>query len=138
MIDVDAFTRRYGPLIATHCAIAGILHDRDIKQRPDAYERTIFLSSQSSKLSPSSIQPTTIPVLLSIFITTAYCPSENSKVSNKPVHIILISQILFFDANHTINKPSEVASNGTEMRITTLAKELCSEWICIDDVIGSS
>ena len=69
---------------------------------------------------------------------TAYCPSDNSKVSNKPIPIISTSPILFFDVNNTIHKPLEMAFNGTEMRITTLAKELFSECICIDDITGSS
>ena len=37
MNDVDALTRRFGLLIATHCYIAGMLHRRDITQQPIAY-----------------------------------------------------------------------------------------------------
>ena len=37
MMDVDALSRRLGPLIALHCSIANILHGVDIKNRPDEY-----------------------------------------------------------------------------------------------------
>ena len=36
--DLDALNRRFGPLIASHCCIAELLHRRDITQIPLAYE----------------------------------------------------------------------------------------------------
>ena len=36
--DVDALTRRFEPLISSHCCIAELLHRRDVARRPLAYE----------------------------------------------------------------------------------------------------
>ena len=43
MVDVDALTRRYGPLIAMHCMVATILRQRDFKLKPLAYDSSIFI-----------------------------------------------------------------------------------------------
>ena len=38
MMDVDALSGRFEPLIALHCSIANILHGVDIKNRLDTYD----------------------------------------------------------------------------------------------------
>ena len=38
MMDVGALSRRFGPLIAAHCAITYILHTVDIKNKPEVYD----------------------------------------------------------------------------------------------------
>ena len=58
MVDVDALSRRYRPLIFTHCMI-----DMDKDQRPTAYEIDTLLSSQSSKLAVPKITLTATPGL---------------------------------------------------------------------------
>ena len=45
MRDVDAITRRFGPMIARHMIIALILSARDKATRPDAYDANTFGSS---------------------------------------------------------------------------------------------
>ena len=127
MVDVDALSRRYGPLIATHCMIAGVLHCRDIKQRPEAYEKDRFISSQSSKLPTLNTQLTTTPILSSIFLMSTSYTGKDNKISNTSIPTISTSPILFFNASKAIDKPTEVAYNGTEMRITAIAKEIFSD-----------
>ena len=138
MVDVDALSRRYGPLIATHCSIAGVLHVRDIERRPEAYDKNCFLSSQSSKLSVTNTILTTTPILSSIFIMSTPSVTKNNTISSTPIPIISTSPILFFNTSKDSHSSIEVASNTTEMRIKAIAKEIFSEWICIDDIIGSS
>ena len=79
MVDVDALTRRFGPLIATHCTLASILHDRDKQQRPKTYDKDTFLSSHSSKLAEPTDPFTTTPVLSPIFITSASTDGKADK-----------------------------------------------------------
>ena len=50
MMDVDALSRRFEPLIALHCAIANILHVVDIKNRPDAYDEHAFIRDGQTKV----------------------------------------------------------------------------------------
>ena len=64
--------------------------------------------------------------------------SKNTITSNISIPTISTSPMLFFNASKAINSPTEVAYIGTEMRITAIAKEIFSDWICIDDTIGSS
>ena len=137
MVDVDALSRRYGPLIATHCTIAGILYRRDKDQRPSAYDKATFSSSQSSKLKSQTMPLTVTPILSSTFLTSSYTSSEEGDPEKENLASISTSPILFFSAADNINVPVAPVLYEPEARITTLAKDLFSEWICIDDAIGS-
>ena len=50
MMDVDALSRRFGPLIALHCSIANILHVVDVKNIPDAYDEHTFIRDGQIKV----------------------------------------------------------------------------------------
>ena len=50
MIDVDALSRRFRPIIAQHCAIANILHSVDLKNIPEAYDNRKFAYKGRSKI----------------------------------------------------------------------------------------
>ena len=52
MVDVDSPTRRFGPLTAYHCMIAGILQRRGESFLPTAYDSSSFHTRSSAKLSP--------------------------------------------------------------------------------------
>ena len=69
MVDVDALTRRYGPLVAMHCMVSTILHHRDIQHNPLAYEHSTFLASKTPKLTPSTCTPGPTPILYNGFVT---------------------------------------------------------------------
>ena len=51
MVDVDALTRRFGPLIAKHMVIAAYLRDKDKTSRPKAYENMDLDNTKNGKLS---------------------------------------------------------------------------------------
>ena len=63
VVNIDALTRRYGPLIAMHCMVSTILHQRDIQHNPLAYAHSTFLASKTVKLTPSTSRPDPIPIL---------------------------------------------------------------------------
>ena len=96
MVDVDALSRRYGPLIATHCTIAGILYRRDKDQRPSAYDKATFSSSQSSKLKSQTMPVTVTPILSSKILNSSYTQSEEGDLKEKNISSISTSPILFF------------------------------------------
>ena len=50
MIDVDALSKKVGPLIALHCGTAYVLHGIDVKNRPDAYDGKMFAHEGRTKL----------------------------------------------------------------------------------------
>ena len=137
MVDVDSISCWYGSLIATHCVIASILHQRDKSHRPKAYDKATFLSSHSSTLSPPETPITTTPVLSSIFITSAYVPSEvtNPAVGKYPT--MSTSPTLFTSATSNFDKSIILMSNNNEIHIPVVARELFSDWLCINDTISS-
>ena len=53
MADVDALSRRFGKLIATHLSIAAIMKTRDITNRPFAYDASTFESFSRLRKKPS-------------------------------------------------------------------------------------
>ena len=70
MVDVDALTRHFGSLIVTHCNISSLLHKRNRRFRPLAYERSTFIFNSTSRLTPpNNIYPTS-PILTSTFLTS--------------------------------------------------------------------
>ena len=62
MADVDALTRRFGPLIATHCCIADILHNRDKTLCPLAYDSETFTTSYVAHIPQPSISSTDLAI----------------------------------------------------------------------------
>lgn len=56
MVDVDALSRRFGRLVAQHCAIAHILHIVGIKNLPDAYDEQMFVHNGRTKIEKRMIE----------------------------------------------------------------------------------
>ena len=55
MIDVDALSRRFGPLIAQYCAIAYMLHSVYIGNRPHAYDHQMFTLHGKTKVKVADV-----------------------------------------------------------------------------------
>ena len=117
--------------------LAGILHDRDKRQRPNAYDKDTFISSHSSKLAEPSAPLNTTPVLSSIFLTSAYTIGKKDNCQQLKMPVISTSPILFLSAAGNTNTDFKWPTKEPEMRITTSTRQLISEWIFIDDVLGS-
>ena len=47
MADVDALSMLYGKLITSHVGVPYILKDRDLRQRPDAYNNKYFFACKN-------------------------------------------------------------------------------------------
>lgn len=120
MIDVDAFTWRFGPLIATHCTIAKILHDRDIAIRLLAYEVSTFLDSAASKLTPPLMTIPSIPVLSSTFIQNITIHEDIYQIDDCCLKITT-SHILFLAPNYNLSRYASTSHNTNEMRIAQVA-----------------
>ena len=86
MVDVDAFTRRFGSLIATHCKIAFILNSQDRLTRPQAYDTATFSNyTKDNTLNPLKVvQPR--PHLTSTLVNA---PSIGSVVPMHPANLTL-------------------------------------------------
>jgi len=69
LVDANALTRRFGPLIWIHYRIADILHRRDIDIRPIVYQTSIFHSSTAYKLSASNTALPCAPVIIIPYMT---------------------------------------------------------------------
>ena len=65
MADVDSLTKRFGPLVATHCCVAAIIYTRDTSLRPFAYEHSTFKDHTTAQLTPPSINYPCQPILSS-------------------------------------------------------------------------
>ena len=64
MADVDAITRRLGPLISQHCMIASILHNTDKIKILDAYDEALFSKEEKVKVRTEVQQYRQEPVLI--------------------------------------------------------------------------
>ena len=137
MIDVDALTRRFGLLIAIHCTIAKVLHDRDVAMRPLAYEASTFHESATSKLTPPLMTIPSVPVLSSTFLKNVTMHEDISQIEECPL-TITTSPILFLSPKYNLQNNASTSRDTNEMRITQVASSFFSEWWCIDDTQGST
>ena len=95
MVDVDALTRRYGPLITMDCMVSTILHHRDIQHKPLAYEYSVFFESKTAKLTPSKCTPSPTPILCNSFITqTCFDYSKDIVNTATPTDVPIVSSSL--------------------------------------------
>ena len=97
-MDVDALSRRFGPLIALHCAIAYVLHGVDIKNRSDAYDTDAF--SQEGKVRIKLLEEkriVTLPTITQTVVNNSeYVPVvENRMIVYEPP-ILTISSFPVF------------------------------------------
>ena len=136
MTDVDALSRRFGPLIATHCLVAQILHGRSKSAMPLAYVKSAFHHCTSAKISTSDISFSDIPILTSSFIASSTCDLTIPAPVNSDL-IISTSPILYI-SSHRHDKVHKTASaNKSEIRILQDLDPLFSNWLCINDISGS-
>ena len=114
MADVDALTRRFGTLIATHNFISMLLHQHDVTSNPSAYIKSEFLNNAKSRASATHNFPSTLPIL-----TTSYILSSISNTSDPPDStqnpIISSSLILFVSSTDLPATISNTYSNGSDM-----------------------
>ena len=68
MVDVDALTRQFGSLIATHCAIAQSFRKRDLDFKPTAYAAHTFKTYSTSQLAAAALPCGSLPILSSSII----------------------------------------------------------------------
>lgn len=137
MIDVDALTRRFGPLIATHCNIAKLIHDRDVAMRPLAYESSTLHRSTTLKLTPPLITIKSVPILSSTFLKNVNLHEDIGQIAECPLTITTIP-ILFLAPNYSLSSNASTSHNTNEMLITQVDSSFFSEWWCIDDTQGST
>ncbi len=68
-MDVDALSRRFGPLITRHCAIAYILHSEDMSNRPDAYNIGKFAMDGRTKIARTGeVDQTRLSIITNSYI----------------------------------------------------------------------
>ena len=79
MCDVDSFYRQYGKLIVAHLCISNILHDRNKRHKPQAYQQDDFISSHKSKMNMEGIEIETRPIFTEnmIFEADIFNPDNN-------------------------------------------------------------
>lgn len=136
MADVDALTRRFGHLLATHYCISSLLHERNRKFRPEVFERSMFHSNTKSKMTQPKHTCPTLPALTSTFLKSAVCMTSSNNADSNDV-ILSSSPILFHTSD---DMPNAALNNQTiepGMKIMSDINYLFSEWCIIDDMFGS-
>ena len=110
MADVDALTRRFGPLIASHYCIAEILHRRDGYRRPLVYESTCFLSSTTEKFTPPNTAIPSDPIIPSIAITNM-AHTNTSLDAVIDTYVVSSSPVIFI-ISHSVSTISDAPPNS--------------------------
>ena len=81
MMDVDSLSRRFGPLIAHHCAIENLLHIIDTNNRSSAYKVYIFTLNGENKMKETGEEKYSIyPMIIASVIYTkklVSCPQNS-------------------------------------------------------------
>ena len=128
MTDVDALTRRFGPLIATHCCISVILHNRDKTIRPLAYDSTTFANTSAVQLPSPSTSILDQLIFASTFISASSAANSIDPVLQSAVTISTFP-ILFLNGalQYNMPKPLHESSITTEVKIVSVLKSIWSE-----------
>ena len=98
MMDVDALSRRFGPLIALLCSIANILHVVDIKYRLDAYdEHVLICDGQTNVKIRESDNNIILPVIIKSTVDNEKCVpcTENRIIKHLSPPLIISSCSVF-------------------------------------------
>ena len=139
MRDVDALTRRFGPLVAQYMMIAAVLNDLDKIARPVAYASTLDPTVNITKVI-HNVSPASVPILTCTTIashmessshtsdTIVYSPL--STLSSVPV-LLQCSAFINIDAKQT---SSPLIYNAADSEV--VAQDLCVSWLCINDICG--
>ena len=136
MADVDALTRRFVPIIATHCLVADILHKRDDELRPLDYQSCTCHNCATFRfIYPNMVLPI-LPILF--FDDNNSAPFVvNIPVYQAPIPTISSCPIIFLVSHGIAPTVAAHSSRMAEVKFSTVAKSLFSEWWCLDDYFGS-
>ena len=128
MMDIDALSRRFGPLIVLHCSIANILLGVDIKNRPGAYDEHAFMPDGKMIL-PAIVK--------SIVDNEKYVPCTEDRVIRhlSPLFIISSCPVLVT----SIHQPANTRNSSKKifLRLLAIKESLSINYLCIDDMCGS-
>ena len=139
MMDVDALSRRFGPLIAQHCAIAYMLHSVDTRHRPEAYDDTNFTRHGLMKIKSSSHRmPTHMPVITQCRIDeykNVPCTETRMILAGTPPLAIASCPVMVTAA--TMNHIPHSRHPEQSTRMLDIQGSLSVNCICMDDICGS-
>ena len=144
MRDVDALTRRFGPMITRHMMIAMILSARDRAKRPEAYEaKTFKTSKKASVFGPSNIDSNQdSPILVNDYIDNTLqhlmtdiveedtVPTEIMQLATSPIMLVHAAQI---SCHGLVHEKTDI-----RMRTLDIPDSLELNWLCINDITGAS
>ena len=128
MCDVDSFYRQYGKLIVAHLCISNILHDRNKRHKPQAYQQDDFISSHKSKMNMEGIEIETRPISMehNIFEVDSFNPNINVDVisstsTHSPEIPVLVNQPMKFilRSYFIIEAPTNMNVVHREFKITS-------------------
>ena len=81
MSDFNAFTRRFGILVAQYCIITYIFYSKEKQQLPKAYKESIFTKDNivkiTSDISQQSLGPMLVTTSTMIFFNKNRKPRQN-------------------------------------------------------------
>ena len=139
MMDVDALSRRFGPLIAQHCAIAYMLHSVDVGNRPHAYDQQMFTLHGKAKIKlDSATIISRVPIIIK-GSTTKYnqvpCTEKQLVLFNTPPVVIASCPVLVTSINCCNLPRNDHLEQPTKM--LGIQESLTVNCLCIDDISGS-
>ena len=144
MRDVDAITRRFGPMIARHMIIALILSARDKATRPDAYDANTFGSSvkaSSFGTGPDDNATHDDPVLITKNIDHSFqqfTAETPDKVEPQEALQLATSPIMMIHAAQISCQQLSTASTDVRMRTLDIPDSMEINWLCINDITGAA
>ena len=141
MRDVDAITRRFGPMIARHMMIAAILSARDREKRPAAYEKEAFVSSKKASMPETGTYEYDTPILINACVDSTVqqltlrtpdqpSPSTEVQLTTSPIMLVHAAQI----GCDTHSKENA----DVQMRTMDIPDSMEVNWLCINDITGAS
>ena len=138
MMDVDALSRIFGPLIAFHYSIANIIHEIDIRNRLDAYDETTFMHDGQTKVKiKESNNKIMFPVIINSIVDNQkygrYTEHKIVKPLSPPLIISSCSEVVT-STHHPMNTSN--TSKETLFRMLAIQESLSISWLCIDDICG--
>ena len=132
MMNVNALSRRFEPLITFHCAIANILHVVDIKNRPDAYDEHAFIRDGQTKVKiRESDNKIILPVIIKSTVDNEkYVPcTENMIIKHlSPPLIISSCPVLVTFTHQPMNTGN--SSKETLFRMLDIQESLSINCFC--------
>ena len=139
MKDVDALSRRLGPLIPLHCYIENILHSVDTKETPDAYDEHAFICDGQTKVKiRESDNKIIFPMIIkSIMDNKKYVPcTENRIIKNLSPPVIISSYLVLVTSTH---QPVKTRNSSKEIlfRMLFIQESLSYNCLCIDEICWS-